>query len=65
MEDINQLFAKTAIEDPLVDNLNLARLFIYSITFIITMIVSIFVIYRVKCQLQNFSIYVMAFLIFS
>jgi hypothetical protein len=49
----------------ILEGLELARLIEYSITFFITMMVSIFVIYRTKCQLQNFSIYVMVILIFS
>jgi hypothetical protein len=48
-----------------IEGLKLARLIEYSCTFCISMMVSIFVIYRTKCQMQIFSIYVMIILIFS
>jgi cell division protein FtsX len=45
--------------------LNLARLTEYSISFLVTMLVSLVVIFKVRCQLQNFSYYIMGILMCS
>jgi hypothetical protein len=45
--------------------LSWARLVEYTISFLITIVVSLFVILKVRCQLQDFSYYVMGILIFS
>jgi hypothetical protein len=47
------------------DQLYNARLIEYSVSFILTILVSIVVLIRVRCQLECFTYFVMAVLLFS
>jgi hypothetical protein len=42
-----------------------ARLIEYSVSFMLTIVVSIVVLFRVRCQLEGFTYLVMAILLFS
>ena len=57
--------SSAASYEELSEILNLARLTEYSISFLVTMIVSLVVIFKVRCQLQNFSYYIMGILMCS
>ena len=51
--------------DPLKMQLNIARLVEYSVSFLLTLLISIVLLNRVRCQLEGFTYLVMAILLFT